>query len=185
MALKSTIYKLQLQLADIDRGVYGEHSLTLARHPSETDERLVMRVLAFAMHAPADTSHGALEFTAGLSDTDAPDLWHRDLSGEIVHWIEVGQPDERRLMKASSRASAVSVIAYASSASLWWGAIEGKLLRAPKVAVWQVESAQSQALAALVERSMRWQITAQDGHLWINDGTRSVEIVPRALRARA
>jgi uncharacterized protein YaeQ len=185
MALKATIYKAQLQIADMDRNVYGEHGLTIARHPSETDERMVMRVLAFALHVPANDERGMLELARGLSDTDEPDLWQRDLTGDIVQWIEVGQPDERRLMKASSRAEQVSVIAYAASTPVWWAGIENKLSRAPKVAVWQIDAAQSQALVALGDqRSFQWQVTVQDGTVWVSDGERTVEVTPALLLAR-
>ena len=85
MALKATIFKARLSLADMDRGLYADHALTLARHPSETDERMLMRVLAFALNVPADDRDGMLEFGKGLSDTDEPDLWHRDLTGRIRH----------------------------------------------------------------------------------------------------
>ena len=101
MALKATIFKARVQLADMDRGVYADHALTMARHPSETDERMMMRLLAFALNVPADDHDGTLEFAKGLSDTDEPDLWHRDLTGRIVHWIEIGQPDDKRLLRAS------------------------------------------------------------------------------------
>ena len=104
MALKATIYKAHLQLSDMDRNVYGDHALTIARHPSETDERMMIRVLAFALHVPADSRGGALELAKSLWDTDEPDLWQKDLTGQIVHWIDVGQPDERRILKASPRA---------------------------------------------------------------------------------
>jgi len=104
MALKATIFKANLQIADMDRSVYADHALTLARHPSETDERMMMRVFAFALNVPADDHRGALALAKGLSDTDEPDLWQHDLTGQLVHWVEVGQPDERRLLKASGRA---------------------------------------------------------------------------------
>ena len=97
MALNATIYKAALQISDMDRHVYREHALTLARHPSETEERLMVRLLAFALNVPHDTEHGALQFARGLSDADEPDLWQHDLTGQLVQWIEVGQPDERRL----------------------------------------------------------------------------------------
>jgi uncharacterized protein YaeQ len=185
MALKATIHKAQIQLADMDRGVYGDFQLTIARHPSETDERMLMRVFAFALHTPADDHHGALELAKSLWDPDEPDLWQRDLTGDVLHWIEVGQPDERRLMKASSRAGRVTVYSFSASTPIWWAALDNKLIRAPKVEVWQVDAEQSQALAALVERSLQWQVTVQDGTAWVSDGTRSVEITPRLLRARA
>lgn len=184
MALKATIHKAQLNIADMDRQVYGEHQLTIARHPSETDERMLVRVLAFALHVPADDHRGALELAKSLWEPDEPDLWQRDLTGAVVHWIELGQPDERRLAKAASRAEEVTVYSYASSTPVWWAGLQGKLVRAPKVAVWQIEAEQSQALAALVERTLQWQVTVQDGTVWINDGARSVEITPRLLKAR-
>jgi uncharacterized protein YaeQ len=102
MALKSTIYKAELQIADMDRHYYADHALTIARHPSETDERMMVRVAAFALFAQE-----RLEFCKGLSDTDEPDLWQKDLTGAIETWIEVGQPDERRIAKASGRSNEV------------------------------------------------------------------------------
>jgi uncharacterized protein YaeQ len=185
MALKATIHKITLQLSDIDRGLYGEHALTIARHPSETDERMLMRVLAYALNVPGDNSRGRLEPAKSLWDPDEPDLWQIDLTGAVVQWIEVGQPDERRLAKAASRAEVVTVYAYAASTPIWWQALQGKLIRAPKVAIWQVDAAQSAALAALVERSMQWQVTVQDGTVWVSSGERQVEITPVLLRARS
>ena len=181
MALKATIFKANLQIADMDRSVYADHPLTLARHPSETDERMMMRVLAFALNVPADNHDGALEFAKGLSDTDEPDLWQHDLSGQLMHWVEVGQPDERRMLKASGRAGRVSVIAYSSSAPLWWSGVVNKVSRASNLAVWQVEAAQSQALAELAQRTMQLQVTVQDGTAWFGDGQRSVELTPVRL----
>ena len=184
MALKATIHKVRLQLADMDRNIYGDHELTIARHPSETDERMLMRVLAFALNVPADDARGALELAKSLWDTDEPDLWQRDLTGDVVHWIDVGQPDDRRLSKAASRAEKVTVYSYASSTPIWWQGLQGKLVRAPKVAIWSVDPEQSQALAALVARSMAWQVTVQDGTVWVSDTVHSVEITPKVLKAR-
>ena len=181
MALKATIFKAQLQLADMDRKVYADHAVTLARHPSETDERMMMRLLAFALNVPVDTTGGALEFAKGLWDPDEPELWHKDLTGQIVHWIEVGQPDDRRLMKASGRAGRVTVVAYSASAALWWSGIATRITRAANIAVWQVAAEQSQALAALAERTMQLQVTVQDGTVWITSGAQSIEITPIRL----
>ena len=181
MALKATIFKAQLQLADMDRKVYADHAVTLARHPSETDERMMVRLLAFALHVPVDTTGGALEFAKGLWDPDEPELWHKDLTGQIVHWIEVGQPDDRRLMKASGRAERVTVVAYSASAALWWSGIATRITRAANIAVWQIPAEQSQALAALAERTMQLQVTVQDGTVWITSGTQSIEITPIRL----
>ena len=176
MALKSTIYKAQLSLADMDRGVYGEHALTLALHPSETEERLMARLLAFALHVPADDHRGRLEFARGLSDTDEPDLWQHDLSGQLVQWIEVGQPDERRMLRAAARAEQAVFIAFQASTPVWWAGVKNKLTRTERLAVWQLPAEQSQALAALAQRSMHLQVTVQDGHVWCHAGEATVEL---------
>ena len=183
MALKATIFKAQLQLADMDRGLYADHALTLARHPSETDERMMVRLLAFALNVPADPDGGSLEFAKGLWDPDEPELWHKDLTGQIVHWIEVGQPDERRLLKASGRAERVTVVSYSHSTPIWWSAIATRLTRARNIAVWQIAAPQAQALGALAQRSMQLQISVQDGSAWIGDGERSIEVSPVRLNA--
>lgn len=184
MALKATIHKATLQISDMDHHVYGEHQLTIAQHPSETEERMLMRVLAYALWRPADDLHGRLELAKGLSDTEEPDLWQRDLTGDIVHWIELGQPDDRRLMKASSRADRVTVLSYSASTPIWWAGLVNKLTRAPKVEVWQVAPEQSQALAATCQRSMQWQVTIQDGTVWISTDKGDVEITPTLLKPR-
>ena len=185
MALKSTIYKAQLQLADMDRQIYGDHTLTLALHPSETEERLLIRLLAFALCVPADTDNGALQFAKGLSDSDEPDIWQHDLSGQLVQWVEVGQPDEKRMAKACGRSERVSIWAYGHTSHIWWAGIENKVSRLKNLSVWQIPSEQSQALAALAQRGMGWQITVQDGTLWVSDGQNSVEITPVALKLPA
>ena len=181
MALKATIFKVVLQIADMDRSVYVDHGVTIARHPSETDERMMVRLLALALHLPADTDHGTLEFAKGLWDVDEPDLWHKDLTGQIVHWIEAGQPDDKRLMKASGRAERVTVLCFSPGAAIWWAGIATRITRARNIAVWQIDSTQSQALAALAQRSMQLQVSVQDGTAWIGDGQRSVEITPVRL----
>lgn len=185
MALKATIYKAQLQLADMDRGVYGEHALTIARHPSETDERMMIRVLAYALNVPADDAHGALELAKSLWDTDEPDLWQRDLTGQIVQWIDVGQPDERRILRASPRAERVSVYAFASSVPVWWVALASRITRASNVAVWRIDAGESQALAAFAQRSMQLQFSIQDGTVYMSDATRALEITPVRLNPAA
>ena len=181
MALKATIYKANLQLADMDRNVYGDHSVTIARHPSETDERMMMRVLAFALNVPADNHNGNLDFAKSLWDTDEPDLWQKDLTGQIVHWIDVGQPDDKRMMKSSPKAERVSVYAFASSTPVWWSGVATKITRARNLTVWQVPADQSQALAELAQRTMQLQVTVQDGTVWVGDGQRSVEVTPERL----
>lgn len=185
MALKATIYKATIQLADMDRNVYGDHGVTIARHPSETDERMMMRLLAFALNVPADNDNGALEFAKSLWDTDEPDLWQKDLTGQIMQWLEVGQPDDKRLMKASPRAERVTVYSFSHSTPIWWAGIANKVTRARNLAVWQVPAEQSQALAALAQRTMQLQVTVQDGTVWVGDGTRSIEVTPQRLTPEA
>ena len=183
MALKATIYKAQLQIADMDRALYADHALTLALHPSETEERLLVRLLAFALRVPHDTDRGALQFAKGLSDADEPDLWQHDLTGQLVQWIELGQPDERRLAKACGRSESVTLYTYGPAVPIWWSGIEIKLTRLSNLTVWQIPAEQAQALATLAQRSMQWQVTVQDGSVWVSDGQQSVELSPRALKS--
>jgi uncharacterized protein YaeQ len=176
MALKATIFKAQLELADMDRQLYTEHSITLARHPSETDERMLIRLLAFALNAPADNDLGELELAKDMWEPDEPGLWQKDHTGQLVHWIEVGQPDEKRILRACARAGRVSVYSFSSSTPVWWGGIASKLARAGNLTVWQVPSEQSQQLAALAQRTMKVQVSVQDGAIYVSAGDRSVEI---------
>lgn len=177
MALKATIYKVALSVADVDRGYYADHPLTIARHPSETDERMMIRVLAFALNAGE-----RLAFGRGLSESDEPDLWEHDPTGAVAHWIEVGQPDERVLLRAAGRAARVSVYAYQRGTEKWWAAIDGPLARATNVAVWRIASEASRRLGTLAARTMTLQCTIQDGAAWLSSGAETVEIAPDALK---
>jgi uncharacterized protein YaeQ len=181
VALKATIYKVTLGIADMDRGVYAEQQVTIARHPSETDERLMLRLLALGLHRPMNEGDGALEFAKGLWDTDEPDLWRKDLTGRVVHWIEIGQPDDKRLLRACGRAERVTVLSYSHSTPTWWNGIAGKLARTSNLEVWQVLPQQSQALAALAQRSMQLQLSVQDGTAWVSETQGAVEITPIRL----
>ena len=177
MALKATIFKADVQIADMDRHYYQDHSLTLARHPSETDERMMVRLLAFIRHADE-----ALVFGKGLSDVDEPDLWQKDLTGAIDLWIEVGQPDDKRILKACGRAAHVIVYSYGPVSNIWWNQIGSRIERARNLSVIQVPVAASQALAALAERSMRLQCTLQDGQVWVTGNDETVQIDCTALK---
>jgi uncharacterized protein YaeQ len=183
MAIKATVHKATLQIADMDRNLYATHQVTLAREPSETDERMMVRLLAFALHVPADDHDGALAFARGAADAEEPDLWQHSLSGEVRQWIEVGQPDERRLMRAAGRADRVVLYTYSSAAHIWWASVQNKLTRLNNLWVWQLPAAQSQALAELAARSMQLQVTVQDGQVWIGNNDRSVEVHPAPLKA--
>ncbi len=182
MALKATIHKATLQIADMDRGLYADHNIIVARHPSETDERMMIRLLALALNVPTDDERGTLELAKSLWDNDEPDLWQKDLTGQIVHWMDIGQPDDKRIMKACGRAERVTVIAYASGAQIWWNGIENKVSRARNLSVWRIPTDQSAELARLAQRGMQLQVTVQDGAVWVGDGGRSVEIQPQRLR---
>ena len=181
LALKSTIYKATLQIADMDRGLYADHTLTLALHPSETEERLMVRLLAFALSVPEDDHDGALVFARGLSDTDEPDVWRHALDGTLRQWIEVGQPDERRLLRACGRAGQVGIWAYAASTLIWWQGLATRMARQRNLTVWQLPAAQSQALGALAERSMQLQVNVQEGQVLVVHGERMVELHPQRL----
>lgn len=182
MALRSTVFKASLQIADIDHGYYADHTLTLARHPSETDERMMLRLaaLAFQAHQLQDLCGGdaTLAFGAGLSDPDEPDVWLRDFTGRTRLWIEVGQPEEKPLLKACARADAVVLYAFSHAAEVWWKGIGNKLGKAQNLEVWRVPAVTSQALAALAQRSMQLQATLQEGVLSLGDATQHIDIEP-------
>ena len=162
MAPNATIYKAEVQVSDMDRHYYATHALTLARHPSETEERLMVRLLAFMLHA-----HERLEFGKGLSSEDEPDLWRKDLGGDIEQWIELGQPDESRLRKAGGRAREVVVVTYGGrAADTWWEKNAAALARAKNLKVIDV-SAATAALVTLAERGMRLQCMIQDGQVQV------------------
>ena len=181
MALKATIFKATLNIADTDRNYYAEHALTIARHPSETDERMQVRLLAFALHA-----HERLQFTRGLSSDDEPDLWQKDLTDAIELWIDVGLPDERRVRKACNRAAQVCIYAYGGrSADLWWQQNGAALQRFDNLRVWTLPKEQTEALTALTERTMNLQVTIQDGELWISSDNANVQVTPLPLQASA
>lgn len=175
MALKATIYKADLQIADMDRHYYGTHALTIARHPSETDERMMVRLLAFTLHADPDLSFGR-----GLSTEDEPDLWRKDLTGATDLWIDVGLPDERRLLKAASRAGEVVVYAYGAIGP-WWKQLDARIARLRNLRVFSLAPEATQSLAAIAQRTMRLQANIQEGQVWVGDSERAVEVTPVPL----
>ena len=178
MALKSTIFKAQLQVSDLDRNHYATHALTIARHPSENDQRMMVRLLAFALDAD-----DALEFGRGLSAEDEPDLVKRDLTGAIELWIEVGLPDEKWVRKAASQADRVVLIAYGGArADLWWRASAGALARHDGLRVLVLDESGTRALAALAARTMSLSVTIQEGQALVGDGSRGAEIAIGVLK---
>jgi uncharacterized protein YaeQ len=180
MALKATVFKAALQVNDVDRGYYAAHPLTLARHPSETDERMMLRVLAFALHAHAD-----LAFGRGISTDDEPDLWQRDATGAILAWIDVGQPDVKLVRRAAGRAPAVDVYCYGRGADPWWAQSRGELERIAHLAVTRVADDCMAALGALATRSMQLHCTILEGEITLGTEAAAVPVALTRLKTRA
>ncbi len=183
MAIKSTIFKAALSIADIDHGYYADHVLTLARHPSETDERMMVRLAALALHAhelqTVCSGDGTLAFGAGLSDPDEPDVWLRDFTGRTRLCIEVGQPEDKPVAKACGKADQVCIYCFHHAAEVWWRGVESKLARLGNLSVFRLPSQSTLALAALAARSMQLQATIQEGTLMLGDGRASIDIEPQ------
>lgn len=174
MALKSTIFRASLNVSDLDRGYYAEHGLTIARHPSETDERMMARILAFALNADE-----RLQFGRGISTDDEPALWLKDDTGRILKWIEVGLPDERLLRRAAGRADEVIVLAYGGrTVDIWWQKESATLSRIRNLKIYSLSVESSRALAEKAERSMELGCTIQDGQVWFSSGEETLSIIP-------
>ena len=179
MAIKATIFKATIEVSNLDTHLYRTQNVVLAQHPSETNERLMNRMLAFALNMPADDDHGALDFAKDMWEADEPALWQKDLTGSLVHWIEVGQPDEKRILRVCARSKRVSI--YTSGPSIWWNALANKLTRARNLTVWQISPAHSEELATLAQRTMQLQVTVQDGAVYVSDDQRSIEVTLEKL----
>ena len=166
MAIKSTIFKIALNIADMDRGYYADHALTIARHPSETNERMMVRVLAFALYASE-----RLEFGKGISTDDEPALWEHDLTGRILRWIDVGLPEEKLLRRACGRSDEVILLTYGGGKTVeaWWNPIAAAISKQEKLTVKSVSSPTSKALALMADRTLNLQCMIQDGEVWMSD----------------
>lgn len=173
MAIKATVFKANLQIADMDRYYYADHPLTVAQHPSETEERMMVRLIAFALYADE-----ALAFAQGMSSEDEPDLWQKDLTGAIQRWIAVGLPDERLIRKACGRSDQVIIVSYGRAAEIWWNENKSKLTRLNNLTVLRLPNESTQALAKLVNRSMQLQCTIQEGHVMVTSDDGVVEFEP-------
>ncbi|HEY4582574.1 MAG TPA: YaeQ family protein [Lysobacter sp.] len=179
MSPKATVVKVELQVSDMDRHYYASHALTLAQHPSETDLRLLVRLLAFALFADE-----RLEFGRGLSDEDEPALWRRDYTGDVEQWIELGQPDESRLRRAAGRAREVVVVGYAGNASdVWWTRHASALSRLSNLTVIDLAPGELDAALPLLARGARLTAMIQDGELQLMDAERSVALRPVVRQA--
>jgi len=179
MALKSTIYKIDLNIADMDRQYYAQHSLTLAKHPSETDERVMVRLIGFALYA-----NETLIFGKGLSDDEEPDLWQKDLTGAIELWMDVGLPTEKEIRKAAGRAKQVVVVLYGGRiADMWWSQNSKALLKTNNLTI--INLPETQALARLAARSINISCTIQDGQILVSYDGGSFDITPVVLKESA
>lgn len=179
MAAKATIYKASINIADMDRSYYATHALTLACHPSETEERLMVRLFTFALYASE-----SLQFTRGISTEDEPDLWDKDLTDHITHWIELGVPDESRIRKGSNRADQATIVSYnLRNAMPWWEKHRDKLARFDNLRVIFLAKESTDALTAMAARNMELQVTIQDGQAWVSDANSNVAITPEIWKA--
>lgn len=174
MALKATVHRATLQVSDLDRHHYATYTLTLAQHPSETDARLMVRLLAFGLFADE-----RLEFGRGLSSEGEPDLWQRSRTGEIEHWIELGQPDEAELRRACGRSRRVTVVGYSGRGfGLWWEKNAAGLARCSNLGVVELPAGSTETLAPLLTRGMDLQCIVQDGELQLLGEGGSASVVP-------
>ncbi|MFT6152935.1 MAG: hypothetical protein ACJA0E_000954 [Bermanella sp.] len=174
MALKATVFKCELNISDMDRHYYQTHSLTIARHPSENDLRMMIRIIAFALNA-----HDQLQFTKGLSSQDEPDLWNKSLSDEIDLWVDLGQVDEKRLRKACGKGKEVIIYTYNDKqAGPWETLMQTYFNRHNNLSVYHVPSAVGEELGTLVQKNMELQISIQDNEVFINSDTAQVNFTP-------
>lgn len=174
MALKATIFKVELSISNMDKNYYADHSFTIARHPSESDKRMLLRLVAFAFNA-----HEQLEFTKGLSDVDTPDLWQKSYSDEIELWIELGQPSEQRIKKGCNQSQQMIVYSYDNNAfDEWWKKEQNALNTRKNLTIATVSETTIEQLAELVTRQMHIQVTIQDGQAWfnLNDETQELSL---------
>jgi len=174
MAIKSTVIKLDLTISDMDRDYYQQHTLTMAQHPSETEQRLILRTIAFTLFARED-----LQFTKGLSDDSQPDLWQKNLIDDIELWIDLGQPDEKRIRKACHKAKQVIIFSYGDNAAkIWWKGVEGKAKGFNNLSVYHINTEQYNALDQLMKRHLVLNASIQDAELWLSDDQTSLHITP-------
>jgi len=174
MAQKATIYKVELSVSDMDRHYYETHKLTVAKHPSETDERLMVRVLAFALNA-----HEQLELTKGLSTDDEPDIWQKSLSGELELWVSLGLPSEKVIRQSCGKANKVIVYCYGGrTAEIWWEKIKNSTTRFDNLQVVNIPEENTNELGQQASRSMKIQVNIQDGEVMVSVGDSILYVTP-------
>ena len=170
MALKPTIYKLQIALSDLNREIYDTLNLTIAQHPSETMERMMARVLAFCIN-----SEEQLSFTRGLSEADEPDIWARSLDDQLLLWIDLGEPLPERIKKASRLARQVKVYSFNSRSDVWWSQSEAAFSTI-SASFYRFDSGQIKQLATLAERTMEMSVTISEQTAFFATGLGECEV---------
>lgn len=178
MAQKATIYKVELSVSDMDRHYYETHKLTVAKHPSETDERMMVRILAFAMHA-----NEQLEMTKGLSTDDEPDIWQKSLSGELELWVALGLPSEKIIRQSCGKAKKVVIYAYGGRTSeVWWDKVKNSTTRFDALQVTSFAEKDTLDLAKLASRAMKLQVNIQDGEVMVSADDSIVYVTPNVWK---
>jgi uncharacterized protein YaeQ len=178
MAQNATIYKVELSVSDMDRHYYDTHKLTIAKHPSETDERLMVRLIAFALNA-----HEALEMTKGISTDDEPDIWQKSLSGEIDLWIALGLPSEKLVRQSCAKSKKVAIYAYGGrTANMWWDKIKNSTTRFNNLQVVNLKEEDTSALAQLANRAMKLQVSIQDGEIMVSLDDQLIYLTPEVWK---
>ncbi|WP_090160428.1 YaeQ family protein [Loktanella sp. DSM 29012] len=181
MAQNATIYKVELSVSDMDRHYYETHKLTIAKHPSETDERMMVRLLAFALNA-----HEQLEMTKGLSADDEPDIWQKSLSGVLDLWVALGLPSDKVVRQSCAKAGKVVIYTYGGRpAEVWWDKIQNSTTRFDNLTVVNLAEADTTALAALASRAMRLQVNVQDGDVMVSIDDAVVYVTPQDWKSAA
>ncbi|MCL7410030.1 YaeQ family protein [Marivivens donghaensis] len=179
MAQKATIYKVELSVSDMDRHYYETHKLTIAKHPSETDERMMVRLLAFALNA-----HEQLEMTKGISTDDEPDIWQKSLSDELELWIALGLPSDKVVRQSCAKAQKVVIYTYGGrTADVWWDKIQNSTSRFDNLQVMALSEQSTIELAGLADRSMKLQVNIQDGDVMVSVGDQIVYVTPTTLKS--
>ena len=178
MAQNATIYKVELSVSDMDRQYYETHKLPIAQHPSETDERLMVRLIAFALNA-----HEALEMTKGISTDDEPDIWQKSLSGEIDLWIALGLPSEKLVRQSCAKSKKVAIYAYGGrTANMWWDKIKNSTTRFNNLQVVNLKEEDTSALTQLASRAMKLQVNIQDGEIMVSLDDQMVYLTPEVWK---
>ncbi len=177
MAQGATVYVFEIQLADADRGVFEKLELRVARHPSESEEYLLTRVLAYAL----EYTEG-ITFSRGLSTPDEPAIAIRDLTGALQRWIDIGTPDAARLHKAAKAAPTVAVYIH-KDVEAWKSQLAGERIhRADAIEVFEMDRKLIADLSARLERRMAFDLSVSDRHLYLTIGDETLTAVVQTHR---